>query len=153
FMLKIHVRNERQNLTDVATGVLEIGRGSKREVPRFLVDDTTVSRDQMRVDELPEGRIRLENLSTSRPICLNKDQFIPAGSVHTLTLPVSLTVGKTRIELSIPDSVHSDQGVQLASAPAGLAPSQAGWIREDIEQLDESSYQTIALRPVRQPAD
>jgi hypothetical protein len=89
-MLKIHIQNERQNLTGVATGVLEIGRGSKREVPRFLVDDPTVSRDQLRVDELPERRIRLENLSTSRPIVLNEGQAIPAGSVHTLTLPVSL---------------------------------------------------------------
>src|SRR5262249_803607 len=99
-MLKIHIRNESQNITIDATGVLEIDRGPKGEAPRFQVDDPTVSRDQMRVQEVPDGRIRLENLSTSRPIVLNERRAIPPGSVHTLTLPVSLTMGTTRIDLS-----------------------------------------------------
>src|SRR5262249_35088141 len=150
-MLKIHIQNERQNLTDVATGVLEIGRGAKRDAPRFLVDDSTVARDQLRVEELPEGRIRLDNLSTSRSIVLNEGQAILAGSVQTLTLPVSLTVGKTQIKLSIPDSVPSEQAVHPASVPAGPALSQPGRIQEDIEQVEVPSYQTIDSRPIRPP--
>src|SRR5262249_32923234 len=131
-MLKIHIRNESQNITIDATGVLEIGRGPKREAPRFQVDDPTVSRDQMRVQEVPDGRIRLENLSTSRPIVLNERRAIPPGSVHTLTLPVSLTMGTTRIDLSSPDSPHFEQTTQPASAPAPARPtgSEPTWIQE-----------------------
>jgi adenylate cyclase len=152
-MLKIQIRNESQNMTIDATGVLEIGRGPKREAPRFQVDDPTVSRDQMRVQEVPDGRIRLENLSTSRPIGLNERQALPPGSVHTLTLPVSLTMGMTRIELSIPGSLHSQRIVPPGSAPAGPAASQSHWIQEDNEPLEKNSYQTIDVRPIRQPVD
>jgi len=149
-MLKIQLRNKTQNTSFVATGVLEIGRGPQREAPRFLVDDPTVSRDQLRVEEVPEGRIRLENLSTSRPIVLNEGQAIPPGSVHILTLPVSLTVGMTRIELSISESPHAEGSVPPASAPAEPAASQPTWVQEDIEPLEDRSYQTIASRPARQ---
>ena len=149
-MLKIQLRNKTQNTSFVATGVLEIGRGPQREAPRFLVDDPTVSRDQLRVEEVPEGRIRLENLSTSRPIVLNEGQAIPPGSVHILTLPVSLTVGMTRIELSVSESPHAEQSVPPASAPAEPAASQPTWVQEDIEPLEDRSYQTIASRPARQ---
>ena len=149
-MLKIQLRNKTQNTSFAATGVLEIGRGPQREAPRFLVDDPTVSRDQLRVEEVPEGRIRLENLSTSRPIVLNEGQAIPPGSVHILTLPVSLTVGMTRIELSISESPHAEGSVPPASAPAEPAASQPTWVQEDIEPLEDRSYQTIASRPARQ---
>ena len=149
-MLKIQLRNKTQSTSFAATGVLEIGRGPQREAPRFLVDDPTVSRDQLRVEEVPEGRIRLENLSTSRPIVLNEGQAIPPGSVHILTLPVSLTVGMTRIELSISESPHAEGSVPPASAPAEPAASQPTWVQEDIEPLEDRSYQTIASRPARQ---
>jgi adenylate cyclase len=149
-MVKIQIQNEKQNTSLVATGVLEMGRGPEREAPRFLVDDPTVSRDHLRVEELPEGRIRLENLSTSRPVVLNEGQAIPPGSVHTLTLPVSLTAGMTRIELSIADSPHSEETEPPTSAPAS---SHTTWVQEDVQPLEERSYQTIASRPVRQPVD
>jgi adenylate cyclase len=149
-MVKFQIQNEKQNTSLVATGVLEIGRGPKREAPRFLVDDPTMSRDHLRVEELPERRIRLENLSTSRPIVLNEGQAIPPGSTHILTLPVALTAGMTRIELSVPDSPPAEPAGPPASAGRAAQPT---WIQEDSQPLEDRSYQSIASRPVRQRVD
>ncbi len=151
-MLKIEIRNETQNKSFVATGVLEFGRGPKREAPRFLVDDATVSRDQLRVEEMPDRRIRLENLSTSRPVVLNDGQSIPVGSAHTLTLPVMLAVGNTRIELTFLDA---PRGLRSGPYPVMAGePSTTETFRldeEDLTPAEKESIQSIAARPARQP--
>ena len=62
-LLKFSVINERQQRQFThAGGPLELGRGPRRDMERFVVEDRFVSRDQLRVEELAPGRIRLELL-------------------------------------------------------------------------------------------
>ncbi len=147
-MLVIQVRNDNQNACFEATGILELGRGPTRDVPRFQVDDMHVSRDQVRVQELEAGRLRLENLSTSKPVLLDDGKTVPVGSVSTVTLPVALTVGKTRIEVRVPDTLR------VKPAPASVPPAAnnlATLSEEDPEPFDKQSFQAIAAAPpVRQ---
>lgn len=154
-MLKIEIQNAKQKASFVATGVLEIGRGPKREVPRFQVDDPCLSRDQVRIEEMAGGRIRLENLSSSQLIVLNDDQTIPSGVAHTLTLPQTLTAGETRINLSSWDAV--------AEAPTAPTKKHAAAERvgaqiktrlaEDLTVEETDVHQLIASPLARQPVD
>ena len=74
-MLIIHVSNDKQNQRlEHAEGPIELGRGPQREVKRFMVEDISVSRDQLRMEELPSGRLRVENLSVKIPVALADGQ-------------------------------------------------------------------------------
>ena len=52
-------------------GPLEFGRGPQRQARRCLIDgDPTASRDQLRIELLADGRVRLENLSQRNPVVM-----------------------------------------------------------------------------------
>src|SRR5437867_514205 len=100
-MLKIHIINDNQN-KDIqhSGGPLEFGRGPQRDLKRFMIEDGSVSRDHLRVEELPGGRVQLQNLSLKVAILLGDGTSIPQDSSREVTLPVQLTLGKTLIALS-----------------------------------------------------
>jgi signal transduction histidine kinase len=107
-MLRFQVRNarERQQL-EHAEGPIEFGRGPKRSnIPRCMIQDAYVSKDHVRIEELPEGEIQVTNLSQKQPIVLS-DNVIPPSGQKRLTLPVLLGIGDTFIdvELATPDNV------------------------------------------------
>src|SRR5262249_43479834 len=115
FMIKITLTNERQDLEILhETGPIEFGRGGQRDVRRVMIEDGMVSRDQLRVEELPEGRVRVENLSLKVMVALEDGSAVPLGSSRELVLPVQLVVGSTRLtielELAAPSS---DEGSSL----------------------------------------
>src|SRR5437588_8234612 len=101
-MLQIHVSNmrERQQFEHPG-GPIEFGRGPKRDtIPRCTIqDDLYVSKDHVRVEELPDGHIRIENLSQRNPIWLADNTTIAPGSRRDITLPGRLTVGETVIAI------------------------------------------------------
>jgi adenylate cyclase len=99
-MFVVRVTNDKQNEQFEHTGVLEFGRAPQRaDTRRCQLDDLYVSRDHLRVEELPDGRIRLENLSVSRPVFLPDGADIPLGGTRSLALPMQLTLGRTQIQL------------------------------------------------------
>jgi adenylate cyclase len=101
-MLSFSIQNERQNhQLDHCGGAFEFGRGPQRELPRFVIDDRFVSRDQLWVEELPGGRLRVRNVSAHKPIMLAGGAEIPATEMRELTLPVRLTVGTTLIAIAL----------------------------------------------------
>jgi adenylate cyclase len=83
-------------------GPLELGRGPQREVKRLLIDgDPTVSRDQLRIEELPGGRVRVENLSQRIAVFVPGNAPIRESDSQELDLPVSLNMGQTRLSIRL----------------------------------------------------
>ena len=82
------------------------------------------SRDHLRVQELPTGLVRVENLSTKHPILLPGNLVIPAGEKRDLAPPIQLTVGYTTIELepAREEALNRDQLGTIA---------QSLWARRD----------------------
>lgn len=108
-MLQITVKNERQHLQFThAAGPLEIGRAPSDEGTRFVVEDRYVSRQQLKVEETPDGRLRLENLGSS-PLTLSDGTSLERGEQRSLSFPVRLTVGYTVVDFAqlLPDSRDS----------------------------------------------
>src|SRR5438132_10633038 len=101
-MLQIHVSNARERQQfEHAMGPLEFGRGPKREpTPRCVIqDDLYVSKDHVRIEELPGSRTRIENLSQRNPIWLADSTTIAPTSCRDVILPARLTVGETVIAI------------------------------------------------------
>ncbi len=141
-MLDIHIFNERQNEQFRHAGQLELGRGPQRGIPRFQLDDQYVSRDQLLLEELPGRRVRLQNLSSTRPVHLPDGSKIPAGRANTLLMPILLTVGKSQVNVAPAPATKpvAPPTVELAPPPVELAPPAE-------ESLDLEAYQALPAPP------
>ncbi len=89
-------------------GPLEFGRGPQRDVPRCQIDDPNVSRDQLRIEELSDRRLRVKNLSRRIVAAVFGQDAIEAGQSREIPLPVRLQIGKTRIDISVATSAASN---------------------------------------------
>jgi signal transduction histidine kinase len=110
-MLRFHVHNarERQQL-EHAAGPIEFGRGPRRNnVPRCSIQDAYVSKDHVRIEEVGNGEMRVENLSTKQPIVL-ADGMIQPGAWAMVRPPVRLGVGDSFIDVEpgLPDDVEHE---------------------------------------------
>jgi signal transduction histidine kinase len=100
-MLRFHITNarERQQL-EQAAGPIEFGRGPKRlNIARCTIQDPYVSKDHVRIEELPSGLARVQNLSQKQPIWLNASTSIAPGVTRDLAAPFRLVVGDTAIDV------------------------------------------------------
>lgn len=99
-MIHIRIHNEKQNQElEHAAGPIEFGRGPQQKHRRFVIDDVFFSRDQLRVEEVGTGRVRLDNLSQKNAMVLANGKTLAVGSATEADLPLAVTLGKTRIEL------------------------------------------------------
>ncbi len=138
-MLRIYLSNEKQSEhINHAEGPLELGRGAQREARRFRIDDHFVSRDHLRVEELADGRVQVENLSLKNPVTLVDGTRIAPGCRLELKLPVYLTVGKTEIVIRGP-------------ALSGTQEPASGKPAEPSDPFDTSTLLSIA-QPIRAPS-
>jgi adenylate cyclase len=104
-MLHIIVRSEGQEQTlDHAAGPLEFGRGPARDARRCLLTDPFASRDHARLELGPDGRLRIENLSSTSSIRLDGGVEIAVGQRCEAALPVRLHIGQTEIDVSSIDN-------------------------------------------------
>jgi adenylate cyclase len=92
-----------------ANGPIEFGRGPARGVTRRVLEDPFISRDQLRVEELPPGRLRCENLSQRFPVRLASGDLIAPGASMECTLPVRFTIGETMIEADAVSARRADE--------------------------------------------
>ena len=113
--LHIEVANAvRQQQLEHEAGPLEFGRGPKRETKRCLIDgDPTVSRDQLRIEQFANGRIRLENLSQRNPVVLPGRCRIAEMQSQVVDLPVVMVIGQTTISIQ----------AEAIADPAAAAPT------------------------------
>src|SRR5208283_1680812 len=104
--LRLELANAVQRLQfDHEAGPLEFGRGPQREMKRCLIDgDPTVSRDQLRIEERPGGRVRVENLSQRNPVVVSGRGRIAELQSQELDLPLVLTMGQTRLSIELAPS-------------------------------------------------
>ena len=119
-MILVRIKNEKQNIQFEQVGVLEFGRGPQRDVPRCVLSDIYASRNHLRIEELPNGRVRLENLSSTRPILLTGGASIASGKMTTADLPVKFSLGNTQIHLDAPPAR------QPSNLPPLTPPSAVG---------------------------
>src|SRR5438105_7521801 len=125
-MLQIHVSNlrERQQF-EHAFGPIEFGRAPKRDtVVRCVIqDDLYVSKDHVRLEEVPGDRVRVDNLSQRNPIWLADNSTIASGNNRDVPLPARLTVGETLIAVDAgpEDPVKADS---LATIAKPVRPSK-----------------------------
>ena len=92
-------------------GPLEFGRGPQRQIKRCLIDgDPTVSRDHLRIEQLPAGQICLENLSQRNPVVIPGRCRVAEMQSLEVELPIVMVVGQTTI--SIRTEAFSNPGAE-----------------------------------------
>jgi adenylate cyclase len=111
-MLRVCVSNQRQQKRlEHGAGPLEFGRMEHPQgLPRVVLADPHVSREQLRVTETPEGRLEVQNLSTRTPVYFSDGQVLEANTTRQFNLPVRLTAGTTLIEISLATEPQSAIG-------------------------------------------
>ena len=146
-MLFISISNEKQNrLIEHRSGPFELGRGPGGELPRFVIDDGFVSRDHLRVEELPGERLALHNLSTRNPVLLSDGSEIPAAESREVSLPVSVMVGETSV-------VIRAQAEAPSAAARGLEPTRTAPVPPAAPPMPEAFAADgyLSIQPVRRP--
>jgi hypothetical protein len=110
-MLYGEVKNDRQRKQfQHDEGPLYFGRNLEDKGIKWVsIDDAHVSRDQLRLEELEGGRVRLVNRGRSTVFFPEGDKLKTSES-REMPLPLQITVGQTVIEVSLecPDPSLSD---------------------------------------------
>jgi adenylate cyclase len=118
-MLRFLISNkrERQHFEHLA-GPIEFGRGPERDgLPRCVIQDGYVSKDHVRVEELGDGRVKIDNLSQRNSIRLPDNSLIDKGESRTLKPPVRLTVGETLIDIEAVVDPIANAPLETIGAP------------------------------------
>ena len=100
-MLQIMLANERQQRQIAHEGgPLEFGRLPKANCDyQIVVDDPYTSREQVRLEELASGDVRVVNLGS--PIVLPDGSKLPTGQTINLIAPARIAFGTTSLDLSV----------------------------------------------------
>src|SRR5262245_3723704 len=102
-MLRIHIvdpRTSQKRDLDHPSGPLEFGRGPKQgQIARCTLDGDYISRNHMRIEELPTGLLQVTNLSGTNPVKLPDASAIAPGTVRELRLPVRIGLGSVTISI------------------------------------------------------
>ncbi|MDB5307493.1 MAG: hypothetical protein JWO38_1695 [Gemmataceae bacterium] len=126
-MLTLTVTNklETQQLS-LPAGPIELGRGPARDgLKRVVVRDAFVSRDHLRLEELPGGRVRILNLSAKAPVAIDNHSLLNPGTDCEYPLPVRLGVGETIVDVDAPEpELVDDSGLMTVRAPVRGAAAQ-----------------------------
>jgi adenylate cyclase len=130
-MLHLTLANDRQRRQIVHEGgPLEFGRLPKPGCEQIVVDDPYTSREQLRLEELPSGDVRITNLGS--PIVLSDGTKLPSGQERTFIAPLRIGFGTTTLEIGVvprddafASSMHTIARPMMSagSTPALTAPT------------------------------
>jgi adenylate cyclase len=81
-------------------GALEFGRGPARELPRCVVADPHTSRDQLRIELQPDGRLLVHNLSHTTLVTAVATTEVPVDGAAIVDLPIRLEFGASEIAIA-----------------------------------------------------
>ncbi len=101
-MLRFQVTNDVQNAKWThGMGPIELGRAPAESgnVPRFVIEDRYVSRNQLRVESVNETQVLLENLG--QLLELGDGTSLQPKEVRVVSLPVRLMAGYSKIEIAV----------------------------------------------------
>jgi adenylate cyclase len=96
-----------------AGGPLEFGREARPGTLRRVIDDPYLSKNQLRIEEIPGSRLRVENLSSKVAVRTTEGLSIAPGATHVLPLPVRFTVGMTLIDFEETAEAEADDAGAL----------------------------------------
>ena len=120
-MLLFTLANERQRRSiQHNEGPIEFGRLQQGQCARIVVDDPFTSRDQLRIEELPTGDVRVANLGS--PVTLADGSQLNVGAARRFTPPVRLVFGCTTLEIGLipeADVPGTGSGMQTIARPGG----------------------------------
>jgi signal transduction histidine kinase len=106
-----------------------------------MVQDGFVSRDHLKVEELPNAVVRVENLSARTPVAVDNQSLLTPGQSCDCPLPVRLGVGETVIDVEwVRPDEESSQRFLTVAAP----------VREERTMELPSLLSLGALPPVEQ---
>ena len=135
WQLRIY-ENQRLVHSAEGNGAVELGRQAvgepapfgevKDTSPRRMViarlDEDTVSRKHLRLDPLPDGRVRVANLSTKLPVVVGSGMEVPPGANIEVGLPAVFTVGRRTIRVQQP----TEPAAPLLALPEATIPPLLG---------------------------
>jgi adenylate cyclase len=101
-MLRFQVTNDVQNAKWThGAGPFELGRAPAESgtVPRFVIEDRYVSRNQLRVEAVNDTQVLLENLGAL--LEFGDGSTLQPKEVRVFSLPVRLTAGYSKIDISV----------------------------------------------------
>ncbi len=104
-MLQVYASNKWESKSKQYVGPLVFGRDPVGGVDRCVLQDPFVSRSQLKVEELPNGRVRFENLSQTNRITFADGSILETGTNCERTPPVRVTIGQTLIDVSLAEPV------------------------------------------------
>jgi adenylate cyclase len=107
-------------------GPLEFGRGPRRDVPRKVLDDPTISTNQLLIESQDGENLRLCNLSTKVTIRFADGTLIHPGGEKTTPLPVRLHAGDTLFEI---EAASRDQNAAEKAALRSIEPPLSSIMR------------------------
>jgi signal transduction histidine kinase len=153
-MLTLTVANklETQQLTH-NSGPLEFGRGPARTgTARVVVKDAFVSRDHIRIEEVPGRKVKVTNLSAKAPITVDGHAVLNPGVDCDYLLPVRLAVGETIVDvdageaeplsvnalrtIAAPRTGGAGGGTVVAAPPPLIERNEAARPEEIVEWLE-----------------
>src|SRR5262245_56443774 len=101
-MLRVTIKNE-EGVSEFEheSGQLEIGRDPESNVlRRVVVLDLFVAKDHVRLEEINEGVVNIENLSSKARIASEGKDSVAPGEKKMFVLPVAIRIGNTKIDLA-----------------------------------------------------
>jgi adenylate cyclase len=111
------------------TGPAELGRQNKGEQAPYCqlqtvegcrivlarLDEDMISRRHLRIEPLPEGRVRLTNLSQRQAVRLADGSRLEPGASSEARLPTTVMLGSRTIRLQLPTGPEADENLQSLS--------------------------------------
>jgi adenylate cyclase len=107
-------------------GPLELGRGPRRDVARRVLQDLTVSNDQLRLEEQEQNQVHLCNLSKRVPVRLADGSQIEPGGERSANLPTRLFLGDTIVEIEFAVGEVPAQDLTLRTIEPPIAAGPGG---------------------------
>ncbi len=106
-MLLFTLANERQKKQyQHRNGPMEFGRLQQGQCARIVVEDPYTSRDQLRVEEVADGTVRIHNLGS--PVTLPDGSQLGSGANKQLTPPLRVVFGRTTLDIGLIPNEDAD---------------------------------------------
>jgi adenylate cyclase len=127
-MLRFYISSQKEVIQfEHPSGPIEVGRESREGRARRVVHDPYMSADQLRAEEMPGGKVRLENLSKKVPINVADGSTIEPGKAGIFSLPSRLSVGTTLIQVDMVsvEAVEADSLMTIAKPIQSIGPGRS----------------------------
>src|SRR5256886_2488789 len=85
---------------------MEFGRLQQGQSARIVVEDPYTSRDQLRVEELPDGNVRLHNLGS--PVTMPDGSQLASGASRQLVPPLRVVFGRSTLDVGLIPNEDAD---------------------------------------------